>query len=191
MAPVELVHHIVRNVHQDRTLAPLFDYLQRQGEIHALLFANLPYIRGYSIEEKALEILEPLCQKNLPLLHSTFKELMPTPPPVLSSKDFLNLLVTVLRKVLGPRHPIDYRQQLIDVMRQKGLRPPAPLLFADTNWQKDYFAFLVSPSTLELELWRLTPTSFEGAPMAIWKHYLDGSVKHPPWGLYTQKSNYL
>lgn len=61
---------------------------------------------------------------------------------------------------------------------------PIPLLFADTNWANIHFAFVVSPATLELELWRMDRTGFTGAPMTKWKPWLTGQEK-APWVIYT------
>ena len=192
LAPDEFYTYFMQGIHQDRTLATLFDYILPKEEIESLLFANIPYIRRYHIEEKAMEILEPFCRQNLPQLQQVFAELMPNPPEVLASKDFYHLLLNMIRKIYNNKaQPQPIREQLIEAMEIKELRPPPPIFFADSNWQNDYFAFLVSPATLNLEFWRMTPFSFQGAPMSIWKRYLDGTVKHPPWGIYTDKTNYM
>lgn len=61
---------------------------------------------------------------------------------------------------------------------------PCPLVFADTNWINSYFAFLVSPESSELELWRVDRTGSRGAPMGqAWFH--PSSEKHP-WAIYTK-----
>lgn len=170
LSPSEFYEFILKGFHQDRTLAPLLDHYFPKEEIEALLFANIPYIRPYDVEDKA----------KLFLKEASF------PSRMLSSKEFFDLLLSEFSKLPSP----PTRQQILDQMEQHGLRPPAPLLFADTNWQNDYFAFLVSPATLELEFWRLTPASLKGAPMSIWKNYLNGTVKSPNWGVYINKQNY-
>lgn len=181
LATTELYEYILKGIQQDRTLYSLFDYYFPKEELESLLFATIPYIRRYHIEEKAHEIVSLFSQNSFDL--SSF---LPSIPDVLSSKDFFHLLLAILSH--APKPPA--RQSLLEALEARSLRPPAPLLFADTNWQNDYFAFLVSPATLELDFWRVTPGSVKGTPMGIWKQYLNGTVKHPPWGVYINKQNY-
>lgn len=191
LSPQEFYSFFARSVHQDRTLGSLLDYFYPRSEVDSLLFANIPYVRRYHIEEKAMEILEPLCQHDPQLLYKTFGEVLPNAPEVMPSKDFLALLLEILQKVYQKSAlNVPLRQTLLQAMQEKELRPPPPVVFADSNWMSDYFAFLVSPATHELELWRVTPFSVKGSPLSIWKPYLDGSVKHPPWGIYMDKRNY-
>jgi hypothetical protein len=74
-------------------------------------------------------------------------------------------------------------------MRKLQLAPPEPLLFADTNWSKFFFAFLVNPANGEFELWRIDKIGLIGQPMNEWKHYLDGSSQDP-WRVYIDPGQY-
>lgn len=80
--------------------------------------------------------------------------------------------------------------KLLDKARKIGLLSPSPLLFADTNWLKYYFGFVLNPATSKFEFWRLNQAGLEGAPMVEWKEWLDGSRKDIPWGIYTQPFEY-
>ena len=67
---------------------------------------------------------------------------------------------------------------------------PQPLLFADTNWPKDFFGFTLNPCTEQLEFWRFDYTGSLGVPMNDWKPYLDGSLKEPRWGIFIEPHKY-
>jgi hypothetical protein len=70
-----------------------------------------------------------------------------------------------------------------------GYAPPAPLLFADTNWVGSYFGFVVNPGTCQLELWRLDKTGSKGSPMSMWKRYVNGQDKKT-WNIYSRYTEY-
>lgn len=62
-----------------------------------------------------------------------------------------------------------FEERLMTLLLSKGA--PRPLIFADSNWGSDFFAFLVSPHTGELELWR-----FDGQiarPLPSWKDHFN------------------
>jgi hypothetical protein len=85
---------------------------------------------------------------------------------------------------------IDYPYLIAEKARELGYAMPCPLRFADTNWAKDYFAFLVNPGTGALDLWRVNVTATLGAPMASWREWLNGSRKDRTWGVYTKPYEY-
>ena len=90
---------------------------------------------------------------------------------------------------LAPPYNHDAYASLAQAMRDKGLAPPRPLLFADTNWAKFYFSFIVHPVTKELELWRTDLHGFTGAPMKDWDLFLNGGIKET-WSLLTNPQEY-
>lgn len=75
------------------------------------------------------------------------------------------------------------------LLEEEGLAPPQPLLFADSNWEKFYFSFIVSPATGLLELWRTDRIGLTGAPMREWQPFLDGSTKQS-WGIFLRPHEY-
>ena len=52
------------------------------------------------------------------------------------------------------------------------------------------FAFLVNPGTLELEFWRVDYAGTTGAPMHIWKKWLNGSDTSRKWAVYINPNEY-
>ena len=86
---------------------------------------------------------------------------------------------------------VDFHARIAQVGAQKlGYAMPKPILFADTNWVKEYFAFTVNPGNRRLELWRTDILGTTGYPMSIWEHWLNGSQRQAQWGVYTKPQEY-
>lgn len=102
---------------------------------------------------------------------------------------FHDLLVTLFLEREGICHSVDVHQQIEQWMEKKRFSPPPPLIFADSNWAKFYFAFLVSPVSNELELWRSDKIGLTALPMKEWASYLDGSVREN-WSLFLRPYEY-
>lgn len=73
--------------------------------------------------------------------------------------------------------------------REAGLAAPNPVLFADSNWAGNYFAFLVNPGNQQLQLWRVDKNLLLGYPMRSWKSFLDGTEKKT-WSILTRSHEY-
>jgi hypothetical protein len=84
----------------------------------------------------------------------------------------------------------DYHALVSQAAESLGLAMPAPLIFADTNWMKDYFGFLFNPGSAKFELWRIDQTGRVGSPMSYWEEWLDGSRQDLKWGVYTKPYEY-
>lgn len=100
----------------------------------------------------------------------------------LTSKMFRDLLLAALitaHKTLTFKE--DLTQKLMHAMQKLKLAVPAPFIFADTNWSRFMFAFIVNPGTNALELWRTDRLGEEAYPMTIWNHHF----KEKPWGILT------
>ncbi len=80
--------------------------------------------------------------------------------------------------------PFDLTTEIEKRARLIGLGPPAPLLFADTNWATYFFGCVVNPGTGNLELWRMNYLGTQGFPMNSWKSYF-GPGDTQPWTLYS------
>lgn len=68
--------------------------------------------------------------------------------------------------------------------------PARPVIFADTNWMKEYFAFAMSPTSLSLKLWTCNSLGTEGGPIFQWAPWLDGSRKDRTWGVFINPEDY-
>lgn len=75
------------------------------------------------------------------------------------------------------------------LMEKEGLSPPRSLRFADSNWEKFDFAFIVSPFNGKLELWRIDKIGLTGSPMREWEHLMNG-VSRETWGIFLRPYEY-
>jgi hypothetical protein len=112
-------------------------------------------------------------------------------PKLITSKGLIAIIKSLIMLVKGKNtSSFDYHKLLINTAQKNECAFPAPIIIADTNWVKDYFAFVVNPGTGKLEFWRTDYTGSTGAPMDVWDQWLNGSAKEPTWGLYTRSLEY-
>lgn len=86
--------------------------------------------------------------------------------------------------------PVDFHSRVAQAAQKLGYAMPKPILFADTNWVKDYFAFTVNPGNGKLELWRTDILGSTGYPMSVWEQWLNGSHRQAQWGVYIRPHEY-
>lgn len=84
----------------------------------------------------------------------------------------------------------DHHEEIVEIFEREGVAPPKPLLFADSNWEKFYFSFVVNPATGAFELWRTDKLGLTGAPMREWEMFLNESVRKA-WGVFLRPYEYL
>lgn len=84
----------------------------------------------------------------------------------------------------------DYHLHISQAAQKLGFAMPPPIIFADTNWVKHDFAFLMNPGSGRFELWRIDYTGLYGHPMSIWKEWVDGSRPDLKWGVYIKPTEY-
>ncbi len=193
LSPQEFKEEVKSRLEKDRALSVFANQFIDYGEIDSLLYRNIPYTRAYQFKEKLYQVIEKadlipvvgLEEKIANLLsHSHHFE-------VVSAEAMLKLALTLLIQEKGQvTFPYNPQEKVIRAMRDLLLLPPAPAIFADTNWVANHFAFLVNPTSLELEFWRIDPLGVNGYPMNDWKKWLDGSRKKPDWGVYVKPEEY-
>jgi hypothetical protein len=111
--------------------------------------------------------------------------------PLVAANTLQDIAKGLLCLVLGETaFEVDYHALIAVAAQQMGLAMPAPLIFADTNWVKESFGFVVNPGTNKLELWRTDSLGIHGAPMSNWEEWLDGSRQDITWGLYVKPYEY-
>ncbi|MBM3208199.1 MAG: hypothetical protein FJZ57_06310 [Chlamydiae bacterium] len=69
------------------------------------------------------------------------------------------------------------------------LSPPLPFIFADTNWSQNFFGFVVSPSTSQIKLWRVSKNGYEGLAMQSWSKFFSDDTKES-WAVYVKPQEY-
>lgn len=110
---------------------------------------------------------------------------------VLGSEEFYNLINFCLIQILKNSYPkFNFSKALVRCLQKNGLAMPEPIIFADTNWVGNYFAFVVNPFELDLELWRVSYWGLTGTPMKTWKKWITGKNKNP-WGVFVEFREFL
>ncbi|MDF2577906.1 MAG: hypothetical protein K0S74_1390 [Chlamydiales bacterium] len=174
-----------------------FDYLREHitDEIDSLLYSQLPMLPQYKLKDAIATIVDLLPETSPQLkkkMLDYYQRLEPTVfrHPIITSQQLLSivkaLIVTSLEQTATP---VDYHKQVYYAAQEAKLASPSPVIFADTNWIKDYFAFIINPGTNELELWRMDELGIEAKPMSMWRHHLNG-MDRTEWGIYTQPHQY-
>lgn len=165
-------------------------------QIDRALYTLLPLFPSYQLEERVDAILSHLAnieesakKKMLELLKDVSGRI--GSPKIISAEGLQNIvksLIALSSLKLSAMH--DYPLLICRAAQEEGFAMPTPFIFADTNWVKDYFAFLVNPGSGKLEMWRVDYTGSQGAPMSMWKSWLDGSKRKPDWGVFNRPHEY-
>jgi hypothetical protein len=161
--------------------------------LDSLLFESVPYTNYDAVRDIVLEILSSLFPKEAKNTSTiaAIDELLNHMRRPIRSKELLEIIKTAC--VLATKQSFfsqDILESIVSSMRAKRLLPPAPLVFADSNWVKDFFAFVVSPASQELELWSVNAYGTEGRPITNWKMWVNGSRKDRQWGVLANPKQY-
>lgn len=164
--------------------------------IDSLLYSLLPLFPGHQLEPKVRSILEeiPLSQEvkdnlNYAIEHSQSQFSVRN---ILSSQDLHDICMAFLCLAFGKTTlSTDFHLNIRKAAQELQLAMPSPFMFSDTNWVKDLFAFIVSPGTGVLELWRVDPIGKNGYPMTSWREWLNGTRKDALWGIYSRPHEYF
>lgn len=141
------------------------------SHFEAHLYNSLPLFPAHQLKDKVATILGALgLQEGL-----SFPE---RPGELLTAEDLRQSLYQVSRPF-----KTDPYKTIAWAMEKEGFAPPRALIFADTNWTREYFAFHVGLLSTQLELVLSDYTGSSIRPMREWRQYLDGRVKEP-WALY-------
>jgi hypothetical protein len=112
--------------------------------------------------------------------------------PYYSQKELINILsVFFLLEIGEVATSFSWKKALVEQLKAIGKMLPCVCITADTNWMHEYFAFLVSPGTEELEFWRVNSFGNLGRPINSWKQYFNGSLKNERWGVLVDPFQYL
>ncbi|NGX37990.1 MAG: hypothetical protein K1000chlam2_01159 [Chlamydiae bacterium] len=203
---------------RDQILHPRKHFYQKiRLEAHEQLLLIQAYAEKLPLLQ-AHELQRQFVPSDKPLTIGAFRKKLPHTPqtdaflyemlPLITPSQAEALIQKLDLKILAPYRPIgrrpfhdllisaypshqstDLHTQLATLMENETLAPPRPLLFADTNWAKFYFSFLVNPATLNLELWRTDKIGLTGAPMREWEHFVNGTVKEN-WSVFFRPYEY-
>ena len=165
-------------------------------QIDTVLFSLLPLFSSYLLQERVEKIVD-----NLPGITSKMKQKISKlvedlsgkigAPKVICAKGLQEIVKSLLALVTNQTTAqYDWPLAISNIAQKEGYALPTSFLFADSNWVKDNFAFIVNPGTCQFELWRVDYTGTVGAPMSEWKQWLDGSRQKPTWGIYPRPHEY-
>ncbi|MBS0622836.1 MAG: hypothetical protein JSR80_07775 [Verrucomicrobia bacterium] len=169
---------------EHRSLKHLTHSLFFDEVVDHLLYTTLPLLSGRQVEG----VIKKLLQQLFPAAPFALEKL-PLFSRYVGSRELFDACLALIVKRRGvATYQEDLPGQLRALMEQEGHAFRRPVLFADTNWVREFFGFLVNPSNGNLELWRTDRLGWEGAPMSRWSSLLHRREK---WGVYTHTHEYL
>lgn len=193
--PIFFREYIVDMIDQDRGLRYGLRPILTEEEIDSFLYSNLPLIPIYELKnylQKMLTLLPGITSEKIELILQLFDRI-----PLRGDQSYLRAqqLQEICKALLclseiSTTTPYDYPLHISLAAKKLAFAMPAPLIFADTNWVKDMFGFVVNPGTGKLELWRFDYTGSVGYPMSSWKQWVDGSRSDLKWGIYIKPFQY-
>jgi hypothetical protein len=194
--PREFRQFLVDIVEQDRGLQSAGQAVLREEQIDSVLWSSLPLSPYQELINRSLTILDTLpgiSPEQQGQLSQILEEIVTRwgRAPFATARTLQELCKAALIMCLqATSTAYDYPALISKAAQQLGYALPTPIFFADTNWMRDNFAFLVNPGTSNLELWRMDYIGAEGAPMSMWRPWLNGSNLEPTWGVFTKPFEY-
>lgn len=194
LAPIDFRSYLVDVAQSDRGMRSMYGPVLSSDIVDGFLLSHLPYTPKEKLREILFELLTALFPEkvqDIPEIVQMGVHRM-THRGVISAKKLLDVTKALSALLLqNTRTEKNIHQLCVEALRVKKLMMPAPLLVADSNWVKDYFAFIVSPATGDLEFWSVDFFGTQGKPISYWKMWLNGSRKEPQWGIYYKPHEYV
>jgi len=139
-----------------------------KNEMAAFLYQTLPLVPRQECKAVLQQLLEA---KNPAIPHEL--------PDFLSSQEIQQLAQIQIGADVDRHAQIATRAQALKLA-------PTPCIFADTNWPQGYFAFVIDPLTLNLEIWKSDKVGSFASPLPLVKNWL-GKGKQFTWTVTTNK----
>ncbi len=195
--PQDFRNSIINAFHTDRGLRGPRGPVLTADDVDSIFYSHLPYIEVGDIQLLLQEVLgnvfsyDPKLQSRVSLVVQTVLARITT-KSVLSAKRLLELAKAISCLVVEEtRISKDIHKAIIEEFRARKRMLVAPLIVADSNWVRDYFSLVVSPTTGDLELWSTDFYGVEGRPISYWKMWVNGSRKSPEWGIFFKPFEYV
>lgn len=190
--PIFFREQLLEIISEDRILSSV--PLLSSTEIDSILYAQLPLFREKDLKTRVknvLSLLPDMDSDRLALAMHWFDKIYTHKVPIFGAQELIEICKSLLLFVFQDlSQPTDFHLKVVEATQSLSYSMPKPLIFADTNWTKDMFAFLVNPGTAKLDLWKLDYTGIHATPMTNWKMWLDGSHKESVWGIYNKPVQY-
>lgn len=196
MNSVDFRHYLMEKIMNDKGLRLFHSPILVEEEIDSVLFTLLPMFSNHQLVDRVEAIFSQLT--SLPLksrelvkkqIDSKLSGVMIG--QVINAKELQDICKAFLCLALdGTSSSINYPQLITLAAQQLGFAMPKPIIFADTNWIRDFFGCTVNPGSGKLELWRFDCLGSSGTAMADWQQWLNGSRREPKWGVYPRYYEY-
>lgn len=176
---------------RDPTLRAYQGIVFESGAIDELVYSHFPY-QSY---DSTLKII----QEGLSLYNSGNNQMnvdeifQEARQEVYSAREVKNLFFRALLEKLQVNKKSGNYNVLVEALsylRSKKALFPEPFIVADSNWTKEYFAFLVSPISCQIEFWTTSFTGTSGRPIPHWKKWLNGTDISRTWGIFVNHQQY-
>jgi hypothetical protein len=195
LTPLFFRDALLEAMHSDRGLQYNKKPVLHEDEIDSVLFTHLPFFPVYELEYRLKEILLLLPGMDQEKINDIMNYLELIPLSRTSSIMSAWQLQEVCKALICLREmkttsAYDYHLHVRLAAQKLGFAMPFPIIFADTNWVKEEFGFVVNPGTARLELWRVDYTGSVGYPMSVWKEWVNGTRPDIKWGIYVKPSEY-
>lgn len=196
MEAADFRDYVLDGVNKERGLRFQGSGVLSSVDMDSALYNLLPLFPANELSDRLINLIEHNPQVDMKLKQE-LKASIPNressvfSPHYISAQQLQEICHGLLCAAYGSTSmPFDCPGAINRTAQKLGYAMPTPILFADTNWVRDYFAFVVSPGTKLLELWRVDPSGRNGIPMTAWREWVNGSRKTPTWGIYTRPSEY-
>ncbi|MGH7889088.1 MAG: hypothetical protein ACRENF_00890, partial [Thermodesulfobacteriota bacterium] len=138
-----------------------------KNDLAAFLYRTVPLIPADQCKAVLQKLLSPWTDKIV---------MPPSLPDFISSEEIQLLAKAQIKANIDPHMAVAARAKELKLA-------PTACLFADTNWPQGYFAFVVHPLTLALEVWKSDRTGCRAFPIPLVKSWL-GKGKDFTWALF-------
>lgn len=164
-------------------------------DIDSILFSMLPFSNENELEERVGNIFDrlPLSQEVCDRAKQIFQQCSSsiTSGRLISAVSLRDICKAILCLATEETSvSFNVSRDITCACRELVYAPPEPMIFADSNWVKDEFGFVVNPGNGRFELWRLDSSGTTGSPMSHWEQWLNGSRQDRQWGIYTNPYEY-
>lgn len=196
MSAQDFRYHLIDTIEVTRGLRIGGRGCLSSAEMDSVLFSSLPLTTNYQLVDRVARVLERLSglteeEKEMAIKLCESLSGKYSAPKLISAKGLQGIIRALVMIVkFESTGKVNYPKHIAEIAQQEGFALPKPFIFADTNWVKDYFSFVVNPGNGNLELWRTDDMGTVGEPMREWKMWLDGSRRKPDWGVYNRAYEY-
>jgi len=196
MRPYEFRNYLLDGMRKDRGLKQQGGGVLTADEIDSALYTLLPLFSRSELRQRLEKIYAEIPALSVEVrekLMQVFDLVLPSfsQENVISAAKLQDIAKGVFCLTFEETSTeTDFHAAVSSAAQKLGYAMPPPIIFADTNWVKDYFGFIYNPGSAKFELWRVDATGRLGMPMSYWDQWLDGSKKQPDWGIYTKPYEY-